>query len=248
MAHQRGAEADEGGALRGGLVGREAAEAAEDGSVVQRLGQAHIREVVPGREQQAAEQRQRRPTRFTFGRSRDAGEQAVDLGPVHQGRDQVQRRAATRFQATDRPLLLPDPPPRHRRLRAAQHDNESDCAAPDAGRCLGLEGWSRQDAAAACATDRQTLRDWVHRYNEAGLDGLRNRPRRNGPSPRLSPERQAQVAEWVEQGPALERDGVVRWRCIDLQRRIKEEFAVALHEGTVGKLLHRLNFTPSQMR
>ncbi len=113
---------------------------------------------------------------------------------------------------------------------------------------LVLEGWPRQDAAAACAMDRQTLRDWVHRYNEAGLDGLRNRPRRDGPAPRLSPERQAQVAEWVDQGPALERDGVMRWRCVDLQRRIKQEFAVALHESTVGKLLHRLNFTRLQPR
>jgi transposase len=113
---------------------------------------------------------------------------------------------------------------------------------------LVLEGWSRQDAAAACAMERQTLRDWVHRYNEAGLDGLRNRPRRNGPPPRLSAEQQAEVAQWVEQGPELERDGVVRWRCVDLQRRIEQAFTVALHESTVGKLLHRLNFTRLQPR
>jgi transposase len=113
---------------------------------------------------------------------------------------------------------------------------------------LVLEGWSRQDAAAACAMDRQTLRDWVHRYNEAGLDGLRDRLRRNGPPPRRSAEQQAQMAEWVEQGPELERDGVVRWRCIDLQRRIRQEFAVALHESTVGKLLHRLSFARLQPR
>ena len=113
---------------------------------------------------------------------------------------------------------------------------------------LVLEGWSRQDAAAACAMDRQALRDWVHRYNASGPDGLRDQPRRNGPTPRLSPEQQAQVAAWVEQGPALERDGVVRWRCVDLRRRIEQEFTVALHESTVGKLLHRLNFTRLQPR
>jgi hypothetical protein len=28
---------------------------------------------------------------------------------------------------------------------------------------LVLEGWSREAAAEACAMDRQTLRDWVHR-------------------------------------------------------------------------------------
>jgi hypothetical protein len=49
---------------------------------------------------------------------------------------------------------------------------------------LVLEGWSREAAAAACAMDRQTLRDWVHRYNELGLEGLFDQPRRNGPRPR----------------------------------------------------------------
>jgi transposase len=96
--------------------------------------------------------------------------------------------------------------------------------------------------------DRQTLRDWVHRYHASGPDGLHNQPRRDGPPPRLSPEQQAQVAEWVEQGPELERDRVVRWRCIDLQPRIKAEFAVALHESTIGKMLRRLDFTRLQPR
>ena len=36
---------------------------------------------------------------------------------------------------------------------------------------LLLEGWSREAAAEACAMERQTVRDWVHRYNESGLDG-----------------------------------------------------------------------------
>lgn len=113
---------------------------------------------------------------------------------------------------------------------------------------LVLEGWSRQDAAAACAMDRQTLRDWVHRYNASGLDGLSDRPRRNGPPPRLSPEQQVELVAWVEQGPQLERDGVVRWRCVDLQRRIAAAFAVTLHESTIGRMLRRLNFTRPQPR
>ena len=85
--------------------------------------------------------------------------------------------------------------------------------------------------------DRQTLRDWAHRYNEGGLGGLSDRPRRTGPRPRLSPEQQAQVAAWVEEGSDLARDGVVRWRCVDLQARILHEFAVTLHErtGNTGK-------------
>jgi transposase len=113
---------------------------------------------------------------------------------------------------------------------------------------LVLDGWSRESAAEACAMDRQTLRDWVHRYNESGLEGLTDRPRRNGPRPRLSAEQRAKVAEWVEQGPDFERDGVVRWRCVDLQRRILKEFAVSLHERTVGKLLRKLSFRRLSVR
>ena len=90
--------------------------------------------------------------------------------------------------------------------------------------------------------DRQTLCDWVHRCNELGLAGLFDRPRRNGPQPRLSAEQQTQVAEWVEQGPQLARDRVIRWRCVDLRRRIAQEFAVQLHERTVSKLLRKLTF------
>ena len=46
----------------------------------------------------------------------------------------------------------------------------------------------------------------------------------------------------------LERDGVIRWRCVDLQRRIAEEFAVQLHERTVGKLLRKLSFRRLSVR
>jgi transposase len=113
---------------------------------------------------------------------------------------------------------------------------------------LVLEDCSREAAAEACAMDRQTLRDWVHRYNALGLQGLFDRPRRNGPRPRLSAEQQDKVAAWAEQGPQYERDGVVRWRCVDLQRRIAQEFAVRLHERTVGKLLRRLSFRRLSVR
>jgi transposase len=111
-----------------------------------------------------------------------------------------------------------------------------------------LEGRSRMAAAQSCAMDRQTLRDWVHRYNANGLEGLFDLPRRNGPEPRLSAEQQAAVADWVEQGADLERDGVVRLRRIDLKQRIETTFGVCLHERTVGKLLHKLSFRRLSVR
>jgi transposase len=132
--------------------------------------------------------------------------------------------------------------------QAARQTEDANAARRMLAIALLLDGWSREAAAEACGMDRQTLRDWVHRYNASGLDGLYNQPRRNGPPPRLSEEQQAEIAKWVEEGADLERDGVVRWRCVDLKRRIKEKFAVELHERTVGKLLRKLSFRRISVR
>ena len=104
-----------------------------------------------------------------------------------------------------------------------------------------LDGMSRTEAARIGGMARQTLRDWVHRYNAEGLPGLRDRPR-PGRRPRLTPEQEAELATAIDRGPDPDRDGVVRWRRIDLQRLIAERFGVAYHERTVGKILHQLGF------
>src|SRR5947208_4439219 len=112
---------------------------------------------------------------------------------------------------------------------------------------LVLEGSSREEAARAAGMDRQTLRDWVHRYNAEGPAGLRDRPR-SGRKPRLTPGQEAELAAAVERGPDPDRDGVVRWRRIDLEALIETRFAVRLHERSVGKVLRRLGFSRVSVR
>jgi transposase len=110
-----------------------------------------------------------------------------------------------------------------------------------------LDGMNRADAARIGGMDRQTLRDWVHRFNKAGPDGLLD-AWASGPTPRLSPDQKAELAAIVEAGPDRKIDGVVRWRRIDLQRVIRERFGVAYHERYVGTLLHRLGFSHMSAR
>jgi transposase len=105
---------------------------------------------------------------------------------------------------------------------------------------LVLGGASRTEAAQAAGMDRQTLRDWVHRYNEEGLSGLSDKTGNVGRRPRLSPEQEAEVAEWVRRGPDLAGHGVVRWRRADLAREIAAKFGVVLAERSVGTVLRRL--------
>jgi transposase len=112
---------------------------------------------------------------------------------------------------------------------------------------LVMEGASRTDAAMACGMDRQTLRDWVHRYNALGIGGLVDR-KAPGPPPRLTAQQEAELAQIVEQGPDVADDGIVRWRRVDLRDVIAARFGVALHERTVGKVLDRLGFSHMSVR
>jgi transposase len=105
-----------------------------------------------------------------------------------------------------------------------------------------LDGMGRADAARIGGMDRQTLRDWVHRFNAQGPDGLKD-IRSKGQPQRLSPEQLAAFVEIVETGPDRQKDGVVRWRRIDLKRVIEERFGVDYHERTVGKILKQIGFS-----
>jgi transposase len=115
--------------------------------------------------------------------------------------------------------------------------------------CLAmvLEGCDRTTAAETCGMDRQTLRDWVHRYNAEGLRGLYDR-KPPGARSKLTAEQRATLIELVEAGPDLARHGVVRWRRVDLRDELERRFGVVLHERSVGKVLKRLGYRRLSVR
>jgi transposase len=129
-----------------------------------------------------------------------------------------------------------------KRVRAVAREVED---ADQARRLLAIaaayEGRDRTASAKIGAMDRQTLCDWVHRFNAAGPEGLINcKPA--GAVRRLTIEQEAELTALIEAGPDFERDGVVRWRCVDLQQVILARWNIAYHERTIGKLLRRLGF------
>ena len=105
-----------------------------------------------------------------------------------------------------------------------------------------LDGASRTDAATIGGMDRQTLRDWVIRFNDQGPDGLINIPSPGVP-PKLDATHRAFLARIVEEGPMPAVHGVVRWRACDLIMLLHEEFGLSVSDDTIYRALKNLGFS-----
>jgi putative transposase len=104
------------------------------------------------------------------------------------------------------------------------------------------DGMNRSEAARIGGMERQTLRDWAHRFNRFGADGLIDIKPTGRPS-RLSEEQKEVLKQLVESGPNPETDGVARWRCVDLKRVLGQRFGVDLSEVSLGRILKKLGFS-----
>ena len=105
-----------------------------------------------------------------------------------------------------------------------------------------LDGASREESAKIGGMDRQTLRDWVIRFNEQGPDGLINIPSPGVP-PKLDDTHRAFLARIVNEGPIPAVHGVVRWRACDLIMQLHGEFGLSVSDDTIYRVLKELGFS-----
>jgi transposase len=105
-----------------------------------------------------------------------------------------------------------------------------------------LDGASREEAATIGGMDRQTLRDWVIRFNEQGPEGLINKLSPGAPG-KLTDEHKAYLARLIEEGPTPAIHGVVRWRACDLIMQLHEKFAISVSDDTIYRALKELGFS-----
>jgi transposase len=110
-----------------------------------------------------------------------------------------------------------------------------------------LEGSSRLDAARRADMDRQTLRDWVHRYNAGGIKDLVS-GKAPGATPKLTQTQMAELRELVIAGPDPTIHKVIRWRCVDLCAEVSRRFTVTVADRTMSKWLGKLKLTRLQPR
>ena len=132
-----------------------------------------------------------------------------------------------------------------RRLARFEADGRVACRLLALGNAL--DGMSRERAARQAGMDRQTLRDWVIRFNAAGIDGLRDRPR-SGRPPFLDEGQMAALKAIVLRGPDPERDGLSAWTAKDLCQIALDRFGVSYSENGMLDLLHGLNLSWQKTR
>ena len=110
-----------------------------------------------------------------------------------------------------------------------------------------LEGMSREAAARAAGMDRQTIRDWVIRHNEHGLDGLVDQPR-DGRPPKLDAQERAALVEIVFAGPDPGASGISAFTRDDLVAICQQRFGKRLHATSMGRILRNLGLSRQKAR
>jgi transposase len=110
-----------------------------------------------------------------------------------------------------------------------------------------LSGMSRAAAAQSAGMDRQTLRDWVVRYNEHGVAGLTD-SWNGGRPPMLTADEQAELLAIVMAGPDPEKDGFCAFTRDDLVAIAKKKWAKSMHPVSMGRLLRRLGLSRQKAR
>ena len=110
-----------------------------------------------------------------------------------------------------------------------------------------LDGTSREEAAKIGGMERQTLRDWVIRFNDTGPEGLSNKPSPGAPG-KLHAVHKEFLTHLIDEGPIPEIHGVVRWRACDLIKQLHAQFGLSVSDATVYRALKELGFSHMSAR
>jgi len=88
---------------------------------------------------------------------------------------------------------------------------------------------------------RRTVQNWIRWYNDAGIEGLKDRPR-SGRPPKLSASQQRQLQKRLDAG-TTESDRTPILNGPAIQRILDQEFGVLYCLNGVYELLHRLGYS-----
>jgi len=88
---------------------------------------------------------------------------------------------------------------------------------------------------------RRTIQQWIHKYNEHGIDGLKDKPRPGQPT-KLPRRDELRFCKRIEAGPT-KKDGVSVLNGPAIRRILEREFGVLYSRQGLYDLLHRLGYS-----
>ena len=108
---------------------------------------------------------------------------------------------------------------------------------------LNGQGWTQRAIAGALGVSEAAVSKWLAAARDHGSEALRSHPG-PGPPPRLAPEQERLLPEFLWHGPEAYGFRGQVWTRARIARVIEEECGVTYHKGSVGRLLARLRWTP----
>ena len=106
---------------------------------------------------------------------------------------------------------------------------------------LASKGLTCPEIVPITAAARRTIQQWVHKYNEQGIAGLRDKPRPGTPT-KLPREKEFKLKKRIEAGPT-KFDGVSVLNGPAIRRILEDEFGVLYSIQGLYDLLHRLGYS-----
>jgi transposase len=106
---------------------------------------------------------------------------------------------------------------------------------------LARKGWSCPEIMAITGAGRRTVQQWVHKYNQHGIDGLTDKPRPGQPT-KLPRQAESRFCQRIEAGPT-QKEGVSVLNGPAIRRILEREFGVLYSRQGLYDLLHRLGYS-----
>lgn len=92
-------------------------------------------------------------------------------------------------------------------------------------------GQSRMWVCGHYGVSRENLRHWISWYNDEGMAGLED-GQRAGRRPKLSQQQRESLKARISLPPDIKKDGVGRWRAVDVQQLIEREYGITYRSIT----------------
>lgn len=105
---------------------------------------------------------------------------------------------------------------------------------------LIASGRNVKQVAAQVGRRRQTVAEWVDRYNALGVEGLRPEFKSKAVTS-LSDAEFEILKQALNERPAQHGVASVKWRSGDVARYVREKFGKEIHLETARRYMHRLN-------